>query len=423
MLRGSEPVSASRYVAIDALRAVACLAVVVFHAGMYWQKSLWLGWPALSDVDVDPWWSLAVSRVAELGFQGVSLFLVLSGFCLYLPLVARSAPGDEQVVLGPFAKARLMRIAPPYWASIAILWAATSFVPWAAQWLIFAPITVRDVAIHAAFLHNLVPSSIWTINGVYWSLALEMQLYFAFPLLVALARRIGAPRVAVIVMAFSAAWPLAIDRLFPSLDGNAWAVVYESMPARLGEFTAGMAAAALVARGTRPWVRAVAWALVPLWVPAAWAVHVAKLVSYPLDKPACALSFAAIAFLVASRERARGAAGPIARVLGPVGVVSYSLYLVHQPIILMARPWVYAAERSHAEVWAMTLLGLVPVLVALAALYHRAFEAPFLAGGWVRKRLFANGRASRPPARDDGIDSSANARGDAAGPPVARPSR
>lgn len=408
MLRRADPVSASRYVAIDALRAVACVAVVLFHAGMYWQRALWLGWPALSDVDVDPWWSRAVSHVAELGFQGVSLFLVLSGFCLYLPLVARTEPGRERVDLPSFAKARLLRIGPPYWASIGLLWAATSAIPWVAEWSIFAPITLRDVLIHAGFAHNLVPSSLWTINGVYWSLALEAQLYVVFPLLVVMARRLGAVRVAVLALALSAVWPLAIDRLFPSLDGNAWTVVYESVPGRLGEFTAGMAAAALVARGAPRWARGVAWVLSPLWLPAAWAVHVARLTSYPFDKLACALSFAAIAYLVASGERARKRAGPIARVLAPIGVVSFSLYLVHQPVILMARKWMYAEPRSHAEVWAWCLLGLVPALVVLSAVYHRAFEAPFLAGGWVRKRLYANnGAQPAGPSLDGNAEDAA----------------
>ena len=382
-------VSSSRLVTVDALRGVACLWVALFHIGAFLQRGLWTGWvPLLAPTEPLPLRALGLA--SRLGFQGVSLFLVLSGFCLAFPMFRRTTARNERVPLAAFARARLLRILPPYYASLAVLWALTA--AWApARWAIFAPIEAWDVAVHAVLVHNLVPSSMLSIDGVYWSLALEAQLYVVFPLLLALGRRVGFAWVAGACLGLALAYPAFLARALPDLAGDAWPVFYESLPARIGEFATGMLTAALVVRGAPALVARVAWVLAFLWLPASYVVHVTRTVELPIDKPACALSFAAWIYLAVQHEPKAPAWA--LRALAHVGTVSFSLYLIQQPLLLAARPSFAALDLSSGAAWALAVGAGVPVLIAAASGFWFLFEAPFLPGGVVRARFAGMARA------------------------------
>src|SRR6516164_4323804 len=86
---------------IDGLRALAVLLVVAHHIGEQY-------FPAVA--------------AFGLGRHGVDLFFVLSGFCLSYPTLERLArDGSATFDVAEFAKRRLIRIIPPYWAAIAAL--------------------------------------------------------------------------------------------------------------------------------------------------------------------------------------------------------------------------------------------------------------------------------------------------------------
>ncbi|RYE94629.1 MAG: hypothetical protein EOO75_01445, partial [Myxococcales bacterium] len=85
---GAPAPAAAHLASVDVLRAVACLWVVAYHAGMWWLGAFWSTFDGLAQNRGAP--ARALLWVTRLGYQGVSLFLVLSGFCLYYPLVRRA---------------------------------------------------------------------------------------------------------------------------------------------------------------------------------------------------------------------------------------------------------------------------------------------------------------------------------------------
>src|SRR3712207_1610977 len=94
--------AATRLAFIDGLRGLAMLMVLQFHCwafGGQWKIDIPLGNQAVD-----------IASLSRLGSAGVSLFLVLSGFCLYWPMVKGS--GRAQITLKQFALKRCRRILP-----------------------------------------------------------------------------------------------------------------------------------------------------------------------------------------------------------------------------------------------------------------------------------------------------------------------
>jgi peptidoglycan/LPS O-acetylase OafA/YrhL len=354
---------------VDLLRGVACLWVVLYHIGMWWLGGFWLGFPALASGAEGPL-GRAFIWLTRLGFQGVSLFLVLSGFCLYFPLLRASGVRGAKVDLRVFAARRAARILPPYYASIALL-AALASVP-ATSRVVMLPITLGDVAAHVAMLHNLFPATIWTMNGAYWTLALEAQLYLVFPLLVWCGRRGGPWAIGASGLVVSVLWVLALRTWVPDATGERYGVLYEAMPARLFELSAGMVAAHLATHRKA----AALWPLVVLsllWAPVSHVVHVEQSVVLPWDKLANGISFGALAVL-AARLPASVLSVPPVRLLAAIGVMSFSLYLVHQPLLLLLQVAVHQAGLGPAS---MVAAGL-GVSLAAGAVFYRLVERPAL---------------------------------------------
>ncbi|MFO0662098.1 MAG: acyltransferase [Polyangiaceae bacterium] len=384
-LTSPQPARVRRLDGIDVLRGVASVMVVVFHAGMYWQSAMWTRWtPLLTAAEGSPvgWFLLLLAR---LGFLGVSLFLVLSGFCLHYPNAVRQRP------VGSFRKfmiARGLRILPPYLVSMFVLWAIVSRGGVYAR-ASFFPIQSWDVAVHALLLHNLHGDTIWSINGVYWSLALEWQLYWVFPLIALVIRRAGLGLTALFAGLLSVSFPLLVEHIVGAdkLVLGWWGVVYESLPAHLFELTSGMLAAELLAREKLPprWLLAV---LSCLWLPVGWMVNEAQWFSTPFDRIVYGVSFGSLALLVGARDMGRSL--PARAAMLP-GVVSYSLYLVHQPILLAFRTNVVEQGWSAPQVWGFTVFVVVPALVALAWSFYELVERPFMRGNalrdWIDSKL------------------------------------
>src|ERR1700736_550166 len=162
-----ELVRGGRIATIDGLRGIAIAAVVWFHL---WQIS-WT-WAII------PYTNISLQPIAEAGFLGVALFFFISGFVLMLPYAQAHLAGTPWPALSHFFGRRFLKIVPSYVLAIAVMIALgyQTYATFSAA--------VKDVGFHLLFIHDWFATTNASIDGVMWSLGVEIQFYVLFPLLV-----------------------------------------------------------------------------------------------------------------------------------------------------------------------------------------------------------------------------------------------
>ena len=194
---------------LDGLRAVAALMVVVFHL---------LLWVDAYDTPV----SQAINGSWYFLANGVWLFFVLSGFLLFLPyarmtLAARPLPSATH-----FYQRRALRIVPAYWVCLLVVAVAENQLR--------RTVGPLNMLVHVLMIHDDFPRFNRDLEAPFWTLAVEAQFYLMLPLLAwGIARVMGASRslarlalgiVAVIALALTLQW---VDSLvmstLPDVDG------------------------------------------------------------------------------------------------------------------------------------------------------------------------------------------------------------
>jgi peptidoglycan/LPS O-acetylase OafA/YrhL len=352
-----------RLAGVDGLRAIAALWVVLFHIQAFSGGQFRI--PGLN-------------LFLRSGSTGVSLFLVLSGFCLYIPFAGGR---QHRFRAGEFFMRRCRRLMPAYFVSLAF---ATALYVLAGPRLGFASLSpaqlVLQVGAHAALIHTLFPATFYQLNGAYWSLGLEWQLYLALPLLIWSIRRFGIPRTLSAAVAcnvvYGAALALVIHRgVLPAHGALASYVLPNQLPGRWAEFVFGMLAAELYVTGRlQPWARRAGW-LIPILIP------IAILIS---GLPLSHLVYGAVFFSLLSLVLVSGnIVSKVAewRPLVAIGTMSYSLYLVHQPIVQGLAYFARAHGGATPQETFLVLLAFIPAIMGVAWLLFRTVERRTMTSG------------------------------------------
>jgi len=287
----SAPRNRQHVAAIDGLRAIAVLAVLALHAA---------GAPSPGA----PAWT-------RCGERGVDLFFVISGFCLSYPYVVSVREGRAlDISYGRFMARRLARIGPPYFAALGLfaLLSLTAFGLPTASTHPDAAHLLRELGFDSVFLTNSAP----TIDAAFWTLGVEMRWYLLFPILLHtyVRSRLGfiAVGAACYVAYFFTPWSFADLGMLPCFMLGIVAADLHIERSPLVRIAPAVAAFALA---VGIWQQAHSWSIDhgnPLW-------HLA------------------VFSIVVSSEAALVSRVLRFKPLALVGVASYSIYLVHQPIV------------------------------------------------------------------------------------------
>jgi peptidoglycan/LPS O-acetylase OafA/YrhL len=243
----------------------------------------------------------------------------------------------------------------------------------------------KSVVVNGLLLQDAIDAS--TPNRAFWSIAVEAHLYLVFPLLLLLLRRAGG----VAMLAAVTVVVAAVGVLAPHTSWAAWLMRLTPQFAVL--FAVGILAAGVVVAAQRwrrwPWgLLAVATAVPALalmvWRGSAWALGANVFWVDIALGPAIGCLLAA----VATGRPARLVRLLDTRPLRGLGLMSYSLYLTHAPIIVVINEFVVAGRvRQGVPSFLVSLVLMVPVTVTFAWYFARAFEIPFLRHrGWAALR-------------------------------------
>ena len=157
-----------RFVAGDPLRAIAALAVVLFHVGLF--SALLTadrpGGARMTDVYGD-----VAGSIFAMGQLGIYVFFVLSGFLIARPFVAAFIKRSAPPALRGYALARVFRIVPLFWfvAAVTLL----RYGPEGAS--------AREVVALFGFAQSYDESILSEHIGQAWTLGVEMMFYAAVP--------------------------------------------------------------------------------------------------------------------------------------------------------------------------------------------------------------------------------------------------
>ncbi|MFZ2999371.1 MAG: acyltransferase [Undibacterium umbellatum] len=181
---------------LDGMRALAALWVMLGHSHLFAY-----GWLNHTNSLMKP---LNVFLYLHLA---VVVFLVLSGFCLALPVVQNGI--SLRVSSREFLQSRALRILPPYVATLILILIVNYFFPiatWARNASGLTPtISWQVLAVNFSLMQDFFPQ-LNTINGPFWSIATEWHLYMLFPVLILILRRFGASTF--LILATIVAWGL-----------------------------------------------------------------------------------------------------------------------------------------------------------------------------------------------------------------------
>jgi len=371
----ANPTSA-RYESLDAWRGIACLAVVAFHASApLCGENTWLQ-------------SLPLYQVILHGGLGIHLFFVISGYCVVAAAVYSLQRGRG---VGSYAVARVRRIFPPYWISIAPPLLAYFALLYVTRHGMGAPTSHilsggTDLLRPGPLLSNLllmqVPFGVDSIVGVAWTLSYEVVFYAivaVFMLISYSAARIRGMLDGLHVLTMACLVILIVAPRLAVFPFDFWP-----------EFGFGILVYDLTANPNRrmTWLLAALNAALMAGLMISVSMHGRFGYGHDggLDSCGITLGFSILIVLLFTQDRRLMQLSPV-KALAWLGTFSYGLYLTHLTVVGAV---LWSFKRAHLEKSHHYMLVGASILLAVACgyVFSRYCEWPFMS----RRRSAANER-------------------------------
>jgi peptidoglycan/LPS O-acetylase OafA/YrhL len=338
---------------------VHCLGTAVGYDQLPWLKGSWL-----PDFQVSKLFLFLLPL--SLGWAGVAAFFVISGFCIHLSF-ARNPNWRN------FWLRRCFRIYPAYF--FALLLFALLF-PWSRiHWNLSG---IAQLGSHLLLIHNYNDRSYFGISPAFWSIAVEVQLYLLYPVLLWLVARMGWQRTLVYIAMLEIGLQ-TISSAVLVINGESLPLSFSGLPFLYWyswSIGAAIADAHLLGRKV-PFAdrSSLVWGVVA--------------VGSNFLKPLTNFSFLFFALMTATaiakllQDDRRRPLFPlfVSRSLRQLGLWSYSIYLLHQPFISltprMATKLALPDLPPSLAIFMLSLCLWLPI-VGISALWYRWIEIPMI---------------------------------------------
>lgn len=380
--------------ALTGLRIVAALWVVMFH----FRPLIWDASPRLRD-DLAP--------LFDAGAMGVDLFFILSGFVLTWNYLDRMGPSWSGRATLHFLWLRLSRVWPIYLVTMHL----------AALWIIFTlhvgnvPSPEADTLTAISYVRQFFMVQLWfapffdrtSFDGPAWSISAEWLAYLMFGALILVIFRMAAASRARTLFALAAL--AALPPILLLLASGTLYTPWSWLPRILAQFTAGALACAAVRRldldhgiGERGRRRA---GYLSILLSAALVGGLYHFDAHPVTGMVDSGALMSVLFMPLVVTLSLGA-GSLPALLSTRpfvygGQISFSLYMIHEPV---HTAWNWAVAQYQLvlpkSVAKAVVVGLVAAAVVLAAALYRGVEEP--ARRWMRRMIDTGDVRERPAA-------------------------
>lgn len=374
---------------LDGIRGIAILAVFLFHSlgtSFGFDKLPWAG--MFRDFDTSR--SFLLLYPFTYGFAGVPIFFVVSGFCIHL---SHQRSRDKKWTY--FFNRRFFRIYPAYLIAICVFF----FIwPWGSLH-VKSFNRIAQLVGHVLAIHNLDQRGLFGINASFWSIAVEIQLYAIYPLLMLLTARMGWRKglmivgvVEILIQSASSVHSIFSDEPLPAfITASPFAFWLSwSLGAYLSECF-------LTCKTSRLYLAR---------------FEVVAVVSFllPLCKQTAPFTFLSFSWLTAiAIDRfvtGRWSVPKCGRILRAcwshlsfLGVVSYSFYLFHQPIIGLtnvALKNIFPHTFIHPLIKYAICIAWYPFILILSFINYKLVELPSIRLGNLAWDKFKSTKARHP---------------------------
>lgn len=354
---------------LDSIRGAAAIYVAIGHI---WQFLVFQ--PPYANLP-------KLFTLLNFGHAAVGIFIVLSGYCLMLPIAAQGHVEQESGWLQAFIRRRALRLYPAYIAAIifSLILIATTGVGLDPQRIWTAGLnhySGESIGSHLLLMHNLTRFQ-FTIDTPMWSVALEWQICLLFgAVLVPLWKRIH-PYVMLSVLFLLTAWTAAIPQLSEKCLWFVGLFFMGNIAACYGtRTTAGVEGLGLP---SKLWKLAGLRSAIPALLVFIATCMVPKLIV--LSDIALGIGVSGVLVWL-QRTWTRTPDHRVFKVLSGkpltvLGAMSYSIYLLHFPILETSNAWL-AGKLPPLGVMSIQAGVVLPAILSISWLSYKYIELPFM---------------------------------------------
>lgn len=386
---------------LDGVRALAILGVLWFH---FWQQNWimpYIKLPFLTKLGLPG--TLSFDFLPRAGFLFVDCLLFLSAFCLFLPYARAALDGAPAPGVRLFFRKRAARILPSYYFSVlAILFFVA--IPSGAYTSVSA--CLRDLLPTLTFTQMFFPNVLLAtkLNGVLWTVAVEVQFYLLFPLLArAFMKKPGLTYVGMLAVSLAFLFGYVLNHQ------DSIRMTINQLPAFFGVFANGMAFSYLFVllgkngkRSRELSVLALAGLIAGLWLLVGmlkqaptvdpvqvWqAQHRYRLsLVFALVTVSAALTFSGVRWLFSNV------------VMRFLAAISYNVYIWHQWIAVQFKTWriPYWSGDTPPNMTGDTVWKWKYTVLILVATFAAAIFATYCVEHPFAKRILKRGEKAKEP--------------------------
>jgi len=360
---------------IDGLRALCALYVVFCHIAIH-QNITCANLSFIEKLSVQFFYG---------GHYAVDFFIVLSGYSLSIKM-ANNNKFTLPVSSFSFLVRRAKRILIPYYFSLMLSLLLIYFFigrKTGTHWDISLPVSYKDILAHFFLVHDLFESKMFKINHALWSISVEFRIYILFPLILLGLKYYGWIRMFIITIIFSSTLFLMVLLIQHYLNVNL-TEYWPGVSPYIILFFLGMFSANVTLNSVmKPVLQCSYWLplfflLLVAFISLASLLRFSKFYYQVVDVVFGLL--VTVFIVVINSEKCNPVKQLLSsKILVKIGSISYSIYLIHSPIIQFVWLFIVKSSNNTPIVSYYILMALsVPLIILLAYVFYVLIEKPFI---------------------------------------------